>query len=60
MASDNGRGIAERRRRERLEASLRENLKRRKAQERGRAGAAAVRPENGAAGQDGPPSLSEN
>jgi hypothetical protein len=42
MASDNGRETGERRRRERLAASLRENLKRRKAQRRARAGNAAV------------------
>ena len=62
MASDNGRETAERRRRERLAASLRENLKRRKAQQRGRAGgvgAARVRPENDE-GQGDAPSLSEN
>ncbi len=45
MASDDGREIAERRRRDRLAASLRENLKRRKAQQRGRAGAVARNPE---------------
>ena len=37
MASDNGREIGEKRRRDRLAASLRENLKRRKSQQRGRA-----------------------
>jgi hypothetical protein len=37
MASDNGREIGEKRRRDRLAASLRENLKRRKTQQRGRA-----------------------
>jgi hypothetical protein len=37
MASDHGRETGEKRRRERLAASLRENLKRRKAQQRGRA-----------------------
>jgi hypothetical protein len=37
MASDNGREIGEKRRRDRLAASLRENLKRRKIQQRGRA-----------------------
>ena len=36
MALDHGREIGEKRRRERLAASLRENLKRRKAQRRGR------------------------
>jgi len=39
MASDGGREIGEKRRRERLAASLRENLKRRKAQQRGRVAA---------------------
>ena len=37
MASDNGREIGEKRRRDRLAASLRENLKRRKSQQKGRA-----------------------
>jgi hypothetical protein len=37
MASDHGRETGAKRRRERLAASLRENLKRRKAQQRGRA-----------------------
>jgi hypothetical protein len=37
MASGNGREIGEQRRRERLAASLRENLKKRKNQQRGRA-----------------------
>jgi hypothetical protein len=37
MTRDDGREIGERRRRERLAAALRENLKRRKAQRRGRA-----------------------
>jgi hypothetical protein len=37
MASDNGREVGEKRRRDRLAASLRENLKRRKIQRRGRA-----------------------
>ncbi len=36
MTRDDGREIGERRRRERLAAALRENLKRRKAQRRGR------------------------
>ncbi len=36
MASDGGREIAERRRKERLEAALRANLKQRKAQQRAR------------------------
>jgi hypothetical protein len=43
MASDGGREIGERRRRDRLAAALRENLKRRKAQQRGRAVGAAPR-----------------
>jgi hypothetical protein len=43
MASDNGREVGEKRRRDRLAASLRENLKRRKIQQKGRAR------ENGAA-----------
>ena len=38
MASDDGRETGEKRRRERLAAALRENLKRRKAQQRGRSG----------------------
>jgi len=48
MASDDGRETGERRRRERLAASLRENLKRRKAQQRGRTvgGAEASPPKN--------------
>jgi hypothetical protein len=37
MAGDNGREIGEKRRRDRLAASLRENLKRRKSQQKGRA-----------------------
>ncbi len=37
MESDNGRETGEKRRRDRLAAALRENLKRRKAQQRGRA-----------------------
>jgi len=36
MGSDNGRETGEKRRRDRLAAALRENLKRRKAQRRGR------------------------
>jgi hypothetical protein len=36
MASDGGREIAEKRRKERLEAALRANLKQRKAQQRAR------------------------
>jgi hypothetical protein len=39
MNSDDERGAQELKRRERLAASLRENLKRRKAQQRARAGA---------------------
>ncbi len=41
MNSDDGRAARELKRRERLAASLRENLKRRKAQLRARAGATA-------------------
>jgi hypothetical protein len=41
MASDGGRETAEKRRRERLAASLRENLKRRKPQQRCRAAGGA-------------------
>lgn len=41
MTRDDGRDIGEKRRRERLAAALRENLKRRKAQQRGRAVAGA-------------------
>ena len=37
MGQDDGREVGEKRRRERLAAALRENLKRRKAQQRGRA-----------------------
>ena len=37
MGRDEGREVGEKRRRERLAAALRENLKRRKAQQRGRA-----------------------
>jgi hypothetical protein len=47
MGSDDGRQVGEKRRRDRLAAALRENLKRRKAQQRGRtngAGAPAGRP----------------
>jgi len=47
MGSDNGRDVGEQRRHDRLAAALRENLKRRKAQQRGRtsdAGAATGRP----------------
>jgi hypothetical protein len=47
MGTDNGREVGEKRRRDRLAAALRENLKRRKAQQRGRtsdAGAATGRP----------------
>ncbi len=50
MNRDDGRETGERRRRERLAAALRENLKRRKAQRRGRAATEeAIEPE-------GPPS----
>jgi hypothetical protein len=51
MISDDGRRIGEQRRRNRLAAALRENLKRRKAQQRGRArgaGAADRPPGDGA------------
>jgi len=44
MNSDDGRAAREHERRERLAISLRENLKRRKAQQRARAGAAAPEP----------------
>jgi hypothetical protein len=44
MNSDHDRAARERQRRERLAASLRENLKRRKEQQRARADAAAPRP----------------
>jgi hypothetical protein len=37
MAGDNGREVGQKRRRDRLAASLRENLKRRKSQQKGRA-----------------------
>jgi hypothetical protein len=60
MASDNGREIAEKRRRDRLAASLRENLKRRKTQQRGRAGHGAGNLEDGAERQQSSPPLSEN
>ena len=46
MASDNGREIAQRRRKQRLETALRANLKQRKTQQRARlanAGVAAVK-----------------
>lgn len=39
MTRDDGREVGEKRRRDRLAAALRENLKRRKAQQRGRAAA---------------------
>ncbi len=59
MASDGGREIGERRRRDRLAAALRENLKRRKVQQRGRAdgvGAASGRsPDDQAAPGASPP-----
>ena len=57
MASDDGRETGEKRRRDRLAASLRENLKRRKAQQRGRAiskDAAGHRLASVQAAQDGP------
>jgi hypothetical protein len=60
MASDNGRDIAEKRRRDRLAASLRENLKRRKTQQRGRASLGAGNQEDGAESQQSSPPLSEN
>jgi hypothetical protein len=63
MASDHGREIGQKRRRDRLAASLRENLKRRKAQQHGRAreiGAAGGRLEDKEAAQDSSPSLSGN
>jgi hypothetical protein len=44
MNSDDDRAAQELKRRDRLAASLRENLKRRKAQQRARAGAAGPRP----------------
>jgi hypothetical protein len=47
MAGDDGREIAERRRRERLAAALRENLKRRNAQRRGRAAIGKSTPPGG-------------
>jgi hypothetical protein len=37
MAGDDGREVGQKRRRDRLAASLRENLKRRKSQQKGRA-----------------------
>ena len=49
MAADHGREIAARRRKERLEAALRANLKQRKAQQRARrakTGTASDAPEN--------------
>jgi hypothetical protein len=60
MASDNGREIAEKRRRERLAASLRENLKRRKAQQRGRENRSADNLENGPQDGESVQPLSEN
>jgi hypothetical protein len=56
MAGDDGREIAERRRRERLAAALRENLKRRKTQRREREAAQdAASPEGRPAdASDGP------
>ena len=59
MASDNGREIAEKRRRDRLAASLRENLKRRKTQQRGRAVAGADNLQDGRESQQSSPPLSE-
>jgi hypothetical protein len=63
MASDHGREIGQKRRRDRLAASLRENLKRRKAQQHGRAreiGAAGQRSRDKEAAPDSPPPLSGN
>jgi len=60
MASDVGREIAEKRRRARLAASLRENLKRRKAQQRGRAGAGARNLDDSPERQESSSPLSEN
>ena len=45
MASDGGREIALKRRKERLEAALRANLKQRRAQRRGRLANAGTAPE---------------
>jgi hypothetical protein len=60
MASDHGREIGERRRRDRLVASLRENLKRRKAQQRARASETGAPPsgsaDDHAASESSPPS----
>ncbi len=47
MIRDDGREIGERRRRERLAAALRENLKRRKVQRRGREETAESTPPSG-------------
>ncbi len=47
MTRDDGREIGERRRRERLAAALRENLKRRKAQRRGRVATGESTPPGG-------------
>ncbi len=47
MIRDDGREIGERRRRERLAAALRENLKRRKAQRRGRVATGEATPPGG-------------
>jgi hypothetical protein len=60
MASDNGREVAEKRRRDRLAASLRENLKRRKTQQRDRAGLIARSPEEDPERSKSSPPLSEN
>jgi hypothetical protein len=55
MSGDDGRQTGEKRRRERLSASLKANLKRRKAQLRGRAIAARKPAEVGEAGEEGSP-----
>jgi hypothetical protein len=63
MAGDHGREIGEKRRRDRLAASLRENLKRRKAQQQARAreiGATGDSPGNKEAASDSSPPLSGN
>jgi hypothetical protein len=56
MSGDHGREAGEQRRRERLSASLRDNLKRRKAQTRGRATATR---EPAEAGEQGSPPTPE-
>lgn len=53
MNPDDERAAQEFKRRERLAASLRENLKRRKAQQRARAGAAAPTPPKDPSGPPG-------